>query len=152
MTNEERKEQQKAILDEYNRELDSHEDLKAWVAHKKKILLIGLIYLASFYVIQYMALVSINAEVNSVMIILRAVFNLIWFYVFLSPMGNWKLSIMFFVSAFYNFYGFWQLYEKNGSFDAFFTHGPLMAIYFVMSILIPVLYLALGCWLAIPEK
>ena len=152
MNNEERKEKQKAIMNEYKRKIEAEPEVKKWINHKKIIRSIGIVYLLAYFGIEYIAYISVDADINLVRLGVKALFAIAWFALFIMPTGAWKLGLMFFVSAIYNTMGIIKAFENLNGFDMYFENGPLWSIYFIMSILVPILFFALGCWLTIPKK
>ena len=152
MSNEELKEKQKALIDEYQKKMDSEPEIKKWVEHKKRLRLFGIVFILAYYVIYYLAYKSINAEINVLLVAAKALFGIGWFSFFIAPTGAWKLNVMFYVSAIVNSCSLAKVYMKYGDFSAYFSNGPLLAICMVMCFMIPVLYCILACWLTVPEK
>ncbi len=152
MSNEELREKQQEVMDEYKRKLSSNSAVSKWVNQKKMIRLIGVIFLLAYFGIQYLAFQSVKAEINVALLVVKALFGIFWFTFFILPTGPWKASLMFYLSAAYNFADIVNFYMKNGDFSFYFSNGPMLEIYFIMSVLIPILFLLLACWLTIPKK
>ena len=76
MSNEELKEKQKALIDEYQKKMDSEPEIKKWVEHKKRLRLFGIVFILAYYVIYYLAYKSINAEINVLLVAAKALFGI----------------------------------------------------------------------------
>jgi len=95
---------------------------------------------------------SIGAEISVAFMVLKPLFSIAWFAFFISPTAHWKMGLMFYVSAIYNAMDIVKAYMNQGGFSVYFQNGPLWAIYLIMAILIPVLFLILAIWITIPQK
>ena len=87
-----------------------------------------------------------------ILVVAKTLFGIGWFSLFIAPTGEWKLNVMFYVSAIVNGSNLVKTYMKYGDFSAYFSNGPLLAICMVMCFMIPVLYCISACWLTVPAK
>lgn len=152
MTKEELQEKQKAVIEEYNQSIEANPDVKKWISTKRKLTLIAIIYVVAYYIIEYLAYTSVNSEISIGRLVVRAIIAVGWFVLFLIPNANWKANLIFYVSAAYNFLSLIKILTGNIDVGAYFSNGPFLAIFFVMSVAMPFLILALACWLTIPKK
>lgn len=152
MNSEELKAKQQEAIDQYKRALESEPEVKKWVDHKKKLRLFAILYLLAYYVVEFMAYNSVNADINMTRLVVKFLFGVFWMSLFLLPTAAWKVSDIFYISAIWNFFSLAKLYGNQKDFSIYFQHGALYSIFFIMSVAIPVLQLVLACWLTIPKK
>lgn len=152
MNKEELREQQKAAIAEYKNSIEAEPEVKKWIDHKKKIRWIGIIYLLIYFGFQVGAYRYMDSDFNMTRFLFKSMFSVAWFAFFMTPTANWKLCLMFYVSAIYNAMDIAKAYKNYNGFAVYFQNGPVWAIIFIMSVLIPILFLILACWLTIPEK
>lgn len=152
MNNDVLKAKQQEAMDQYKRNLEAEPDVKKWIDQKKKIRLFAIIFLLAYYVVEFLAYDSVKAEINMTRLVIKALVAVCWMAFFMLPTAPWKVSCMFYVSAAWNFWNLCKMYINQKDFSLYFQNGSFLAIFFVMSVAIPFLLLALACWLTIPMK
>lgn len=152
MNNEELRVKQQEVLEQYKRNIDAQPDVKKWISHKKILCLIAIIFIATYYVVEYLAYNSVNAEINVRRLAIKAIFAILWMSLFLFPTAAWKVNLIFYASAIWNFVSLFRMDFNQREISAYFQNGPLIAIFFIMSVAIPILLLVLACWLTIPKR
>lgn len=139
--------------------LRDNSEIGAWVKTRKMLLR----FLQGYWILHFVLSMVIMALQHSLtggvagVEIFKLLFQLFWMFIFVNPRGNWRLGIMLYVSAVFNF----MLLIQNGKMVLeLFSYLPalpvlsmlLYGLLIAMEVLAPFLLLVIAIYLTVPKK
>ncbi len=147
---------QRQLMEKKERILEKEPEVKRWLKLKKTILKVFAAYMVIHAVVSVIAMLQLQMHINYVAQIFTLLFQLLWLAVFINPEASWQPNIMLFVSAAFNALQAFRILNGYSQTQMIYlmqdlVGKPAFGIMILMELLVPFLFLGLGCYLTLPK-
>lgn len=147
---------QRQLMEKKERMLEKEPEVKRWHKRKKIILKVFAAYMVIHAVVSVIAMMQMQMHINYAAQIFTLLFQLFWLVIFINPEASWQPNIMLFVSAAFNALQAFQILNGYSQTQMAYVmknlvRKPALGIMILMELLVPFLFLGLGCYLTLPK-